>query len=82
MWFKEKKKKGRNFLYFSIKKFLEEVKECIEGILGVELDLEPRLVLLGIYPPHSKIRKRDLLFLDVGLLVAERVFAEAWKRGG
>lgn len=61
-----------------MKKFRQEVKECIEEVLGIQLHLEPKLFLLGIYPPNCN-RKRNLLFLDIGLLVAERVFAVAWK---
>lgn len=61
-----------------IKKFWEEVKECFEEILGVHLLLEPKLFLLGIYPPNCNISK-NRLFLDIGLLLAKRVIAVAWK---
>lgn len=41
--------------------------------------LEPKLFLLGIYPPNRNIRKKHGLFLDTGLLLAKRVIALALK---
>ena len=40
-----------------IKKFWEEVKQCIEEILEINLQLEPKLFLLGIYLAKCNIRK-------------------------
>ena len=62
-----------------IKKFWEEVKQCIEEILEINLQLEPKLFLLGIYPAKCNIQKKHRIFLDIGLLLAKRVIAIAWK---
>lgn len=62
-----------------IKDFWEEVKQCIEEILEIKLHLEPKMFLLGIYPANCNIRKKHRLFLDIGLLLAKRVIAIAWK---
>lgn len=62
-----------------IKKFWEEVKQCIEEILEIKLHLEPKIFLLGIYPANCNIRKKHRLFLDIGLLLAKRVIALTWK---
>ena len=50
---------------------------CIEEILEINLKLEPYFFLLGIYPANSNIRKKHRIFLDIGLLLAKRVFAIA-----
>ena len=62
-----------------MKKFWEEVKRCIEEILEINLQLEPKLFLLSIYPAKCNIQKKHRIFLDVGLLLAKRVIAIAWK---
>lgn len=62
-----------------IKKFWEEVKQCIEEMLEIKLHLEPKIFLLGIYPANCDIRKKHRSFLDIGLLLAKRVIALTWK---
>ena len=43
-----------------IRKFWEEVKQCIEEILEINLQLEPKLFLLGIYPAKCTLRKKNI----------------------
>lgn len=62
-----------------IKKFWEEVKQCIEEILEINLRFKPKICLFDIYPANCNIRKKYRLFIDIGLLLAKRVIAIAWK---
>lgn len=77
------KEKGRIFHCLwqcsQVNKFWEEVKQFIEEILQINLQLEQNLFLLGTYPANCDIRKMHRIFLDIGLLLAKRVIAIAWK---
>uniref|UniRef100_A0AAR2L8Q3 Uncharacterized protein n=1 Tax=Pygocentrus nattereri TaxID=42514 RepID=A0AAR2L8Q3_PYGNA len=65
-----------------IRRYWEAVRDGIQNILCIQIPLDPKLFLLGIYPMNYKIRKRHQQFLEIGILLAKRVIAVSWKRTG
>ena len=62
-----------------VKEFWEEVKGELQKILAINIELDPKLFLLGLYPTGHKIKRSEQIFLDFGLLQAKRVIALSWK---
>ena len=63
-----------------IKEFWEEVRKELQWILLINIELDPKLFLLGLYPVGQKIKNCEITFLDLGFLQAKRVIALSWKR--
>ena len=65
-----------------VKEFWEEVRRELQEILSIEIKLDPKLFLLGLYPPGHRIKRSEIIFLDLGLLQAKRTIALSWKKMG
>lgn len=62
-----------------IQKFWQEVKQCFQNILQIQVPLIPQLFILGLYPDKLKIKKNQRVFVDLSILTAKRVLALSWK---
>lgn len=62
-----------------IQKFWQEIKQCIQNILQIQIPLVPHLFILGLYPHNLKLKKYQQIFLDLSVLMAKRVIALSWK---
>ena len=65
-----------------IKEFWEEVRKELQWILLINIELDPKLFLLGLYPVGQKIKNCEITFLDLGFLQAKRVIVLSWKKTG
>lgn len=62
-----------------IQKFWQEVKQCIQDILQIQVPLIPQLFILGLYPKNLKMKKNQGIFIDLSILLAKRIIALSWK---
>ena len=65
-----------------LKEFWEEVRGELQQILSLNIMLDPKFFLLGIYPFGHKITRHQQILLDMGLLQAKRIIALSWKKEG
>lgn len=62
-----------------IQKFWQEIKQCIQNILQIQIPLVPQSFMLGLYPDNLKIKKYQRIFVDLSVLMAKIVIALSWK---
>ena len=80
-----RKKTTKNTLFHclwqcdEVKKFWEAVRMCLQDFLPIQIPLDAKLVLLGLYPEKYNIRKGHRIFLEIGILLAKRIIALSWK---
>ena len=55
---------------------------CLQDILPIQIPLDAKLVLLGLYPENYNIRKGHRIFLEISILLAKRIIALLWKKVG
>ena len=65
-----------------VNKFWEAVRRCIQDIIPIQIPLDAKLFLLGLYPEKYNIRKGHRIFLEIGILLAKRIIALSWKKVG
>ncbi|WP_438507782.1 hypothetical protein [Cetobacterium sp.] len=51
----------------------------IEKILDVNIPLSPVLFLFHLYPKEVKLKKKDYIFINLGILQAKRLISLNWK---
>lgn len=56
-----------------IQKFWQEVKQCTQNILQIQVPLIPQLFILGLHPDNLKLKKNQRIFVDLSVLMAKRV---------
>lgn len=65
-----------------IKEFWEEVRVTVQNILSINLKVEPKMFLLGLYPDGHNLQLYEQIFINICLLQAKRVIALTWKKLG
>ena len=59
-----------------------EVGKIIQDILSIQIIIEPKLFILGIYPKKHNISRGKQIFVNTCLLQAKRLIALTWKSYG
>ena len=59
--------------------FWREVAQEIQKILSVNIVPEPKFFLLGLYPDGHRLKRSEIMFIDICLLQAKRIIALSWK---
>lgn len=59
--------------------FWEGVVNLVSYIVAVKIPLEPKLLILRIYPEHFSPGHKAKVLIDMCLLQAKRVIALKWK---
>lgn len=62
-----------------IQKFWKDVINCLSEVFHINVPLNAKLCVLGIYPLNFIQRQKQTMLLNFGLLQARRVIALNWK---
>lgn len=63
-----------------IQKFWKEVTLAINSIVNITLNPDPKLFLLGLYPPTPTIKKEIRTLINMCLLHAKCLIALYWRK--
>lgn len=56
-----------------------EISQIIHKMLAVKLPLDPKMFILGLYPPTLVISRNKQILMNMCLLQAKRSIALSWK---
>lgn len=63
-----------------IRTFWGEVISMIDKILSIKVPMEPKIIILGLYPPDLHWRREESKFITMSILQAKRLLGLYWKK--
>ena len=62
-----------------VKFFWQDIINMIDQMLSKTLPLDPKLLVLGLYPTNLNLQSKELTFVDMRILQAKCIIAINWK---
>lgn len=63
-----------------IRTFWGEVISMIDKILSIKVPMEPKIIILGLYPPDLHWRREESKLITMSILQAKRLLGLYWKK--